>query len=699
MRSTFMGLETARRGMFTQQSALHTTSHNIANANTPGYTRQRINFEQTEPYPNAALNRPQIPGQVGTGVKAGSIQRIRESFLDVQYRGENNKLGYWETRAESYRKLEEVLNEPSDAGLSKTMDQFWQALQDLAVNPTNPGARSVVRQRGIAVAETFNYLHQSLSSIQRDLKNEVSVTEKEINSITNQLSRINSQIADVEPHGYLPNDLYDERDRLIDQLASHVNIKVDYTGSGGGSLKIAEGQAVVKMVSDSGKELGILVSGDRNNELKVNFDGEDETVKTVTLGNTKFNFTDLNSTGKLKALVESYGYEKLGVINGVYPGMLAELDNLAYTFASEFNSIHAGGVGPNEISKSSNDDIPFFSGALTADVAFVIDNTGSMGGPITNVKENINDFVKSLADFNISANLGLVTYGEKGEPGGDPVKNQLTTDVTQFINNINSITLSGGGDTPESGLEGIMDPANGAISYSTNESNLKHIIFVTDAPVHDASTGKSIYEIQEVAKELEAKGIRLHVVSTLGNDQLKELSDPTKGLFVDINSPNFGGELLKVASSISNDLGNRKGYAGRISVSQPIMDSLDNIATASAGSPYVGDSENILKLANVMNNKFDYGNDSEMANFRNYYEGVIGGMAVLSQEAVRLTQNSGSLREAVDERRKSVSSVSLDEEMTNMIQFQHAYNASARMITLQDEMLDKIINGMGTVGR
>ena len=268
MRSTFMGLETARRGMFTQQSALHTTGHNIANANTPGFTRQRINFEQTEPYPSASLNRPQIPGQVGSGVKAGSIQRVRESFLDVQYRGENNKLGYWETRAESYLKLEEVLNEPSESGLAKTMDQFWQSLQDLAVNPTNPGARSVVRQRGIAVSETFNYLHNSLSSIQSDLKNEISVTEKSINSILDQISKINGQVADVEPHGYLPNDLYDERDRLIDQLSSIVNIKVDYTRSGGNSLKMADGQAVIKMVSDSGKELGILVSGDRFNEVK-----------------------------------------------------------------------------------------------------------------------------------------------------------------------------------------------------------------------------------------------------------------------------------------------------------------------------------------------------------------------------------------------------------------------------------------------
>ncbi|CAM3952462.1 flagellar hook-associated protein FlgK [Mesobacillus thioparans] len=515
MRSTFMGLETARRGMFTQQSALHTTGHNIANANTPGFTRQRINFEQTEPYPNASLNRPQIPGQVGTGVKAGSIQRVRESFLDVQYRGENNKLGYWETRAEAYNKLEEVLNEPSDSGLAKTMDQFWQSLQDLAVNPTNPGARSVVRQRGIAVAETFNYLHNSLSSIQRDLKNEISVTEKEINSLTYQISKINGQIADVEPHGYLPNDLYDERDRLIDQLSSLVNIKVDYTNSGGGSLKMADGQAVIKMISDSGRELGILVSGDRNNNVTVNFDGADESVKSVSIGNSKFDFTELKSTGKLKALVDSYGYEESGKVDGVYPNMLAELDNLAFTFATEFNNIHKDGMSPNDIASKTKAGNAFFSDS-----------------------ENV---------------------------------------------------------------------------------DLQH-----------------------------------------------------------------------------------KGFASRIQLADAINQSLDNIATADGSdiaNATIGNSANILKLANIINDKFDYAGNNQKANFRNYYEGVIGGMAVKSQEAVRLTQNSGSLRESVENRRKSVSSVSLDEEMTNMIQFQHAYNASARMITLQDEMLDKIINGMGTVGR
>jgi flagellar hook-associated protein 1 len=520
MGSTFMGLETARRGMNTQQSALYTTGHNIANANTPGYTRQRVNFEQTEPYPSGSMNRPQMPGQIGTGVKAGSVQRIRESFLDTQYRGESNKLGYWETQAGSLQKLEEVMNEPSDTGLAKTMDMFWQSLQDLSVNPTNSGARSVVRQRGAAVAETFNYLHSSLTTIQKDVKNEIDVTEKEINSVVYQLDQVNQQIGSVEPHGYLPNDLYDERDRLIDQLSSLVNISVDYVsplGPNGLPIPNAEGKAVIKLVSSNGADQGILVSETGSNKLIVNFDGVDGSVKTVTVAGTTMEFADLkDKSGKLKSLVESFGYESAGKAKGIYADMLTELDNLAYTFATEFNKVHESGMSPNEITAKANQNISFFTDANSS--------------PITN----------------------------------------------------------------------------------------------------------------------------------------------------------------------------REGFASRLEVSKEIYASLDNIATADGTNPLtvtVGDAVNVTKLAAIINNKYDYGEKSELADFRNYYEGIIGGMAVQSQEAIRLTDNSDALRISVDERRQSVSSVSLDEEMTNMIQFQHAYNASARMISLTDELLDKIINGMGTGGR
>src|SRR5690606_35718466 len=241
MRSTFMGLETSKRGMYSQQSAIYVTGHNIANANTPGYTRQRVNFETTIPYPAASMNRPQIPGQLGTGVKDGTIQRIRDRFVDEQFRGENNQFGYYETLAKSISQIEDVMNEPSDNGLLKAMAQFWQALEDLSTNPENEGARRVVIQRGTAVVETFQYISRSITTLRNDTKKELDATVTQINNLAAQIASVNKQISEVEPHGYLPNDLYDERDRLIDELSKLVPIETTDIHYGGNSLDIAEG--------------------------------------------------------------------------------------------------------------------------------------------------------------------------------------------------------------------------------------------------------------------------------------------------------------------------------------------------------------------------------------------------------------------------------------------------------------------------
>ena len=162
MRSTFFGLETAKRGMTIHQTALNVTGHNISNANTTGYTRQRVNFSTTLPYPSVGLNRPDIPGQLGTGVKAESIQRIRDQFADVQYREQNTKFGYFNSLNESLVKMEEIMNEPSDSSLQYTMEQFWNSLQTLSANSENTGARALVSANGQMVADAYNYNYNSL---------------------------------------------------------------------------------------------------------------------------------------------------------------------------------------------------------------------------------------------------------------------------------------------------------------------------------------------------------------------------------------------------------------------------------------------------------------------------------------------------------------------------------------------------------
>ncbi|MBS4223193.1 flagellar hook-associated protein FlgK [Lederbergia citrea] len=491
MRSTFMGLETAKRGMYTQQSAIYVTGHNIANANTPGYTRQRVNFEQTTPYPAASMNRPQIPGQLGTGVKDGTIQRIRDTFVDEQFRGENNKFGYYESLAESISKMEDIMNEPSDFGLSKAMAQFWQSLQDLSTNPENEGARRVVLQRGTSVAETFQYLHSSLTTVRNDIKKEIDATVIEINSLAKQISSINQQISEVEPHGYLPNDLYDERDRLVDQLSKLVPIETNTVNYGGNSLSIAEGGRTVSIVMADGTKRPLIEADNRDRPIAA---GE-----MLNLGEGK---------GKLAALIYAYGDDADG--SGLYPGILDSLDKFAFTYAQVFNEIHSGGFD-----LKGQPGKPFFDGMGT--------------------------------DY-------------KGAAGKIKVANLVPSDV--------------------------------AASLIPNEN---------------------------------------------GNGQNALRLGNIKDLVITNSTLTIGDEVLD------------------------------------------------LKI--------------ESGTLQSFYEGVIGEMAVKGQQANRLRHNTEVLLNSVDNNRRSISEVSLDEEFSNLIQFQHAYSASARMINVVDEMLDKIINGMGHVGR
>ncbi|MDQ0214956.1 flagellar hook-associated protein 1 FlgK [Oikeobacillus pervagus] len=559
MRSTFMGLETAKRAMFTQQGAIYTTGHNIANVNTPGFSRQRVNFVQTEPYPTAAMNRPQIPGQMGTGVEAGSVQRMRESFLDIQYRNENNKLGYWESRATALSKMEDIMNEPSEDGLAAVMGEFWKSLQDLAGNPENEGARKVVLQRGQAVADTFHYLHDSLTSIKKDFGNEISVNLKEINSLTKQIADLNRQIGEVEPHGYLPNDLYDERDRLVDELSQHVNIKVTKEKSGGKPLDIAEGSYHIKLIGADGSEVDLVRGSEYNqlgfatNDQKLSYDvpGSIENIdifdsKGNQMGDSiKFVENDqvIFSQGKLRGLIESYGYtvkdqDDKEVIKGIYPEMMDDLDKLAFTFGTLFNEVHKKGY-PLEASD-----------------------------PDWDTSKN-KDF------FN-----GLNKPSEK-----------------DHNNAAKTIQLN-----PDLGTKDI------AASTKGSEKDGKWQI--------DAGDGKHA-----------------------------------------INLSNISNWILSEKSS-------------------PALEGFDPTETV----PFTD-----LPIKNGSINSF--------------YEGMIGKLGVDALQANRLSRNSTVLRQSVEENRQSVSSVSLDEEFTNLIKFQHAYNAAARQITAVDEMLDTIINGMGRVGR
>lgn len=232
MVSTFHSIETAKRSLFTHTTALSTTGHNIANANTPGYSRQRVNMNASISIDALGMNRSMAPGQLGTGVEFNSITRIREAFLDTQYRGEANASGSWNIQSDSLSKLEGIFNEPSDTGIRTVMDQFWKSWSELSKDPENETTRKIVKETAAAMTDAFNYMSRQLDSLSQDLTTNVGVKANEIQNYLTSIADLNDSIKKLESLGDNANDLRDQRDLFTDKLSQIVNITVQETDQG-----------------------------------------------------------------------------------------------------------------------------------------------------------------------------------------------------------------------------------------------------------------------------------------------------------------------------------------------------------------------------------------------------------------------------------------------------------------------------------
>ncbi|HEV7662891.1 MAG TPA: flagellar basal body protein, partial [Chloroflexota bacterium] len=142
MTSPFFGIEIGMRALRTQQTLVDIANQNIANSNTPGYSRQGAVLSQTTPYPTPVFRQSGQPGQLGTGVQVTEISRARDSFTDYQYRNQIGAQGRWDAQKDALSQIEAVVNEPSPSGLSSTMTKYFQSWQDVANNPSDVSIRA-----------------------------------------------------------------------------------------------------------------------------------------------------------------------------------------------------------------------------------------------------------------------------------------------------------------------------------------------------------------------------------------------------------------------------------------------------------------------------------------------------------------------------------------------------------------------------
>jgi flagellar hook-associated protein 1 FlgK len=234
MTSAFFGLQTSLRGLLTQQQALDVTGHNIANANTGGYSRQEAVLEPTRPYivPANSVNTG-AGAQLGSGVDVAAIRRVRDQFLDLQYRAQQMSLGDATARTTSLDQVEGAFAEPTDDGLAAQLSRFWDAWSDVANAPENAGARTALVTTAQTLTASFRTISDQLTTVAQQAQDEydaITGANGDVANMASELAGLNRAIGDAVFRGQQPNDLMDRRDQLIDRLSQLAQVSVTDTG-------------------------------------------------------------------------------------------------------------------------------------------------------------------------------------------------------------------------------------------------------------------------------------------------------------------------------------------------------------------------------------------------------------------------------------------------------------------------------------
>ena len=382
MSGLFQGLELGKRALLSHQYNLSTIGHNIANANTPGFTRQRVNLTTGNPLGTRV-------GQMGSGVRIASVTQIRDSFLTAQYRQGSDQLGRWSQLNMAMQEVESVFLEPSATGFNSMLNDFFGTWQTLSQNPESSAARATVREQAILVANGFRQLSNRLDDLQRSLNKEVESRVGSINRIASELSQLNHQVARHELAGDHANDLRDRRGLLVDELSRYVDVNVIEESSGIarvfiGSMELVE-RASYTEVSTS------TLSAGTQTRTTLTWRG--------TSADVKF------SGGELSGLVEA----RDDLVNQYR----SDLDDLAKAFVAQVNSLHTAGYGLDGISgRNFFAPNPANAADIAVDSAIMTDlnniAASTSGGP----GDNANALNIGNLQYSLTMNNGASTFNE-----------------------------------------------------------------------------------------------------------------------------------------------------------------------------------------------------------------------------------------------------------------------------------------------
>lgn len=277
-------LNTAKSGMNVSQVAIQTTSHNISNINTPGYSRQRVNQSASSPYSMPGKNSNFGAGQIGTGAQIDDVTRIRNSFYDYQYRSESHQYGSTSVKYEYFKNIEGIFNEPSDTAISSSLNSFFNSWSELSKDPQSYGVKSVVIENGKYLSNSINSAFKRLESLEEGLDKQSEYIMDEVNSMLSQLDKLEKNIKIIQGSGKSPNDFLDQRDQLLDNLSFKLNINDKDVKATLKKAYDANGKVTLDDLTKSGVKISGELEGTLSMKQEINKykDGLKQLANTIT---------------------------------------------------------------------------------------------------------------------------------------------------------------------------------------------------------------------------------------------------------------------------------------------------------------------------------------------------------------------------------------------------------------------------------
>ncbi|HHL39965.1 MAG TPA: flagellar hook-associated protein FlgK [Deltaproteobacteria bacterium] len=306
-------LNIAKTAIQTSQQGLNVTAQNLANVNTPGYTRQQAVQTNAAAVPSGGL-------YFGTGVTVEAIQRVYDSFVEKQLRDSMSSMEYYGSKGQVVSNLEGVLNDLDGTGLSAVMDDFFNALNDLANDPAAYPERVAVISTGTVLADQFVSIDSRARALIDAGNEKLDNLAVKLNSLASDVADLNDKIAAIEVLGTSANDLRDKRTVLLQEMAQIIDIQTVETEQGIVDVSVGRGFS--------------LVAGRTTQEISTQSDTDNGGIRKILIGGT--DISGFISGGSMSGVLEGVNYVK---------DTLEKVDLLAATVIKEVNTVHRGGYG------------------------------------------------------------------------------------------------------------------------------------------------------------------------------------------------------------------------------------------------------------------------------------------------------------------------------------------------------------------